>query len=593
MPLIHAEYATSRPWGAVFRWWVVGLGGLWSWRGRAWAQPVSAQLDRDVIYEGETVNLSIRVEGPWPEMDPGPLTRDFAILSTTTDVNFTQINGAVRQVTTRRIELEPKRSGRLTVPALRVGTRQTQPLTMTVLTGNPAPTADQGREIFLEVSAEPLDPYIQSQVFYVQRLWVGIPLLGGSLEAPGVVDAAVERLGEDRESEATRFGRRYRVFERRYGIFPQKSGQITIPAVTFKGRIAQSGGRLGGMDRFFNRGRPVTLESEAITLQVRQRPAGFSGAPFLPAGALTLEERWSEVDEPRVGEPITRTVILEAQGLEGVQLPTLDLPLPDAFKAYADQPQVATREDGRWFHGRREQRVALVPSAPGEYTLPAVTLPWWDTVQDRQRMARLPARTVTVLPAVAPGPSPTSPPAPPAPAEVAPPSPALPGEGGLGLAPPGGITEAFWYWFSLGVMGLWLMTLLGWWNDRRRPPRGAAADQANPRPGQGRMEPRWQRALAAACGDDDPQGAASALLRAGADRWQRNPPTSLGELAARLQEPAASLVRELDRALYAPNANPWRGEGLAGAIAKGLPVAKAFQADHSAEPLAPLYPRRA
>ncbi|MEZ5581408.1 MAG: hypothetical protein R3F37_00205 [Candidatus Competibacteraceae bacterium] len=91
----------------------------------------------------------------------------------------------------------------------------------------------------IEVQAEPADPYVQAQVQYTVRLLFAVPLLDGSLDAPQPANAVVERLGDDVSYETQRNGRRYRVIERRYALFAQRSG-ADDSALEFQGRVADN-----------------------------------------------------------------------------------------------------------------------------------------------------------------------------------------------------------------------------------------------------------------------------------------------------------------------------------------------------------------
>lgn len=222
--------------------------------------------------------------------------------------------------------------------------------------------------------------------------------------------------------------------------------------------------------------------------------------------------------------------------------------------------------------GRLEQRIAMVPAEPGELKLPELRLVWWDTAQDRERMAVVPARTLTVLPAPATvqPPSVTS-------AEPVPLAPAA-------ATPPVTLADAagFWPLVSAALLGLWLLTLLGWWRNRRprlksvvEPPPVAASQ-------------RW-RELQRACEGGDPHAAAVTLLAWAAAEWPQRPPVSLGALAERLAD--AEAIRELDRVLYARAPNGWDGRRLWARMCAGL-TTPAPSRQPSRDDLPPLYPQQ-
>src|SRR5690606_27149737 len=101
--------------------------------------------------------------------------------------------------------------------------------------------------------------------------------------------------------------------------------------------------------------------------------------------------------------------IISAQGLQGSQLPPLEMESGDGFKLYPDQPRVEDSVSASGILGSRIESVAVVPTRPGQLTLPAITLKWWDTVSGQMRETRLDAQTVNVVAAknIASGRTPT------------------------------------------------------------------------------------------------------------------------------------------------------------------------------------------
>ena len=91
----------------------------------------------------------------------------------------------------------PKAAGEFTIPSVRVGDRQSNPVTLRVLA--PDPAASAAADIFMELVAAPDVVYAQSQVLFTLRLFVGVSTGRATLTAPETtgVEAIVEKLGED------------------------------------------------------------------------------------------------------------------------------------------------------------------------------------------------------------------------------------------------------------------------------------------------------------------------------------------------------------------------------------------------------------
>jgi len=146
------------------------------------------------------------------------------------------------------------------------------------------------------------------------------------------------------------------------------------------------------------RGRRVQVESEPVTLEISPRPASFTGDAWLPARRVTLSQQISDNSKLHVGEPVTRTVIVDAVGLEENMLEEPPWPELPAARIYPDQPQGISRDDGEWVLGHKEFRYAIVPEQAGALELPEIRLDWWDTVTHQQRTAVLPGHRIEVLP---------------------------------------------------------------------------------------------------------------------------------------------------------------------------------------------------
>lgn len=560
---------------------------------------VSAFLDRTEIYEGETVLLTIEVAGRvvGDSPDVGQLTSNFQILDSQRNSQVEIVDGQHRSKDQWTFELEPKQTGLLTIPAMAIGSQlRTPALELSVLPINPQVEQEELQSdddgIFIEISAEPMNPYVQSQVRYTERLFYSVALREGSLshtEPPQ--DLSMESVGEEITYVAERDGMNYRVIERSYALFPQKSGEINIPNVVFRGRVAQGTRSNGQRERFVTRGRQVRVAAERLVLNVRPRPDDYSGEYWLPSPELSLQETWSQQPPQfRVGEPVTRTLILQARGLNANQLPELTVPSIPEANSYPDQVLRETRQDGTWLVSRVEQRLAIVPTESGEFELPEIRLTWWDSQKDSEQVAIIPAQTITVEPAAIDDTEDNVAADPPDHSEAVPTSPTP------SLLPDLSTETEVFYWrlSSILLLALWLLTLIGWRRERsrsgNRPVGKATAKQPSFQPNFQPNLKQIRQVLQRACRQNDPQTAAQALLDWAELIWPQQPPANLTALARQLPHAREALLT-LDRVLYSAPPNQWRGDVLWRAVKSGLKTDKTpvpAQQHH----LPPLYPQR-
>ncbi|HEX6995987.1 MAG TPA: BatD family protein [Gammaproteobacteria bacterium] len=530
---------------------------------------VVASVDRTEPRENESFTYVLRAEGRVRgQPDISPLLELFEVLSSSESTRIQIVGGRAEQVVEWIYQLMPKQAGKALIPPIEVGGTFSNPVEIEVLPA--VADADVPGDIFLEVEVSPERVYVQSQLVYTLRLFVGTMTGRATITPPRITggEAIVERLGDDREYRATRGNRDFSVRERRFAIFPQQAGKLTIGPATFEAMVLPPRG-FSRLERH---------ESEPVEIDVLPAvppPASHPRAAWLPAHRLELDERWS-TDPPElvVGVPTTRTLTIEAEGLLETQLPELELPQASGVRMYADRPELDRTVTGSGLVARRVERYAVLPQAPGDAELPGVELPWFDVDTGRWEIASVPSRVLDVKPGSAPDPLPDPQPAPsadqPAAAPASPPPPA---------ANPWPLVSA-----ALGVG--WAVTLLLWWRSSRPLRPRAAQDAAPPK----RPTARGAlKRLKAACDRNDPEAARTALLDWAAERFPDDVPRSLGALAARLPEDAAAAVIELEGALYAPRGRDWNGRALAAALDARSTPGHGRPARRQDDPLLPLY----
>jgi hypothetical protein len=381
-------------------------------------------------------------------------------------------------------------------------------------------------------------------VLYTLRLFRAVNTSNGRLSEPqlSTQDAVIQKLGSDKTSETYRGGRRYLVVERRYAIFPQESGNIRIEPVVFEGQIG--GASSFPFDPFSGDVRTVRKRYDPIELDAQPIPVSYTNDLWLPARKLELHEVWSE-DPPefRVGEPVTRTIALMAKGLSAAQLPELKLDLPEHFKQYPDQPVLNDQTSKDGLIGIRQEKIAIIPAVAGQYLLPAIQVPWWNTETKRLEGVHLPQRKLTVLPALS-----VQAATPPSPAAAKNEQPQATQT--RATAPVVSRGSSLWVGLALFFALGWAATLYVWWRSSR-----TLTDS------QQRLQPDTsvtRKRLKRACGEGDATLAKQALSEWGALQWPADVPASLGEIASRCEGSLAQEIEKLNRCLYGRREIEWK-----------------------------------
>jgi len=509
------------------------------------AADLSARLERTQLSENETLELILETTDPaqFGKPDLAPLDQDFKVLG----VRQNSLPPGERVTTRWNVTLQPKTSGALTIPALTLDGARSQPLSVTV---EATAAKRHNREpVYLEAAVDRPRLYVQAETILTIRLYHAVALYDDHvLTPPNPSDARVDLLGTPQVYERDVDGVRHGVIEWRYAIHPLQSGTLVLPPQTFSATLA------GGLDDNSRAGQPIQLRTPPLTLEVQPQPASYPPqTPWVPARSLSLTQQWNPApDSAREGSALTRTLQVRAEGLAPSQLPPLVLPEVAGIKRYAEQPRLTTQSQARGLVGVREERVALIPTTPGDKLLPAVEVVWWNTETDTLERATLPAQTLVV-------------------AE----DPALQTATAVTTGKANPTEPTLWRW-QLATAFFALTTLLGfglWWRARRQPAVLPTVPD---------VDSRLQREeLRRACQSNDPHATRHAL-----DAWARQQPETLAAMGARF-EPLAAALDDLNGALYSEAGQRWQGETLWQAINALPPLTPEAVPDK----LPPLYPR--
>lgn len=401
---------------------------------QAAAQGLTAQVEEVGGYYRLSFEVASRdVSGFTP-----PSLADFEVLSgpsTSTSSSYEIINGHAShsESTTFTYILSAKRGGRLTIgsASVRAGGRvlRSRAVVVNARTGggsgaaSASSRATQGhsaassgvqqrgsavtqRDLFVDMTPSRTRVREQEAVLLTYRVHAraGVGLYNTQLlskpDFQGVLSQEIPLPGNQVQmSLEHRGGETYRAgVILQYLVFPQKSGQVTIPSITFNCTVVQQDNTLDLADAFFNGGgmTGVTVDRSvpAATIHVdalpQPKPADFSGA----VGKFSIEGRLLN-SEIRTNDVATYRVTLS--GLGNLKLVTPPkIAFPKDFDTYDPKTDDKTRVTAGGVSGELVFDYTFVPRNVGKYTIPAVDFVYFDTSAGAYRTLTAPAREIDV-----------------------------------------------------------------------------------------------------------------------------------------------------------------------------------------------------
>jgi hypothetical protein len=363
----------------------------------AQASEIHVSVDRNPVNLNESFQLIFSAnDDPDGKPDFSVLQQQFEVLNQQRSSSSSWVNGKSQHNQQWTLTVMAKQAGELLIPPVAFGDDVSKPLKLTVT--DKSSNLANNEDLFLEVQATPDKPFVQSQVIYSLRLYRRVQIAQASLSEPELKEAVIEKLGEDSNYTTQIKGVDYWVTERKYAIFPQQSGVLTIPALTLNAEIVSA---QAGRNSFF--GQAITqnkrVSSKPITLNVQAVPEALKQAAWLSAESLQLTEQWSDSQlQVKVGEPLTRTVTLVAKGSTVGQLPELSTQIAvEGIKTYPDQPQLQEAKNNDGLTAMRQEKIAFIANKAGEYQLPAIDVAWFNSKTQQLETAHLPAVTIKAL----------------------------------------------------------------------------------------------------------------------------------------------------------------------------------------------------
>ncbi|MGM0565019.1 MAG: BatD family protein [Pseudomonadota bacterium] len=527
----------------------------------------TVQPERNPVPPNSTFELELKGEGDFDgSPDVEPLKEQFNILSRSQSSQTRCVNFDCTTAKIITLRVMPKNRGDITIPALSWNGRQSEPVTLRV-----EEQAAGSSPVTVELLVDQDAPYVQEQVILTLRARSRQRYARGQFSGFNLPDDVIVRAIDDEPNHYTsQFNNiPQQVVEQRFALFPQKSGELTLPPVQFQAQFPSGQRDMFGQRQYSLR----QFSSKPRTLEVRSRPDN-APTPWLPARQLSVSHYLSE-EKHQVGQPITLSISSMGDGVLASQLPEVKLPEIDGLKIYPDSPQTEARASEGSVTAKRVDKIALIPTRPGSYTVPEMTFNWWNTESDSAEQVTLGPIELTVEGSAAAGASQNG-------------SNELKGaESGdsadKGTASPASDTDGdassptdssadksvdsgesrLWQGLALLFLILWLLTLVVFlWRSKRRSPRHA---EPAPAPSADTLDletlkSRMRQGLEA-------REAADLIARWG--RQLPGKPAGLHAIARAIeadQPPLAGEIARLHRHLYAGDDQPWQSKALSAAL---------------------------
>lgn len=262
----------------------------------------------------------------------------------------------------------------------------------------PESRVPMGKDLFVKVTANKRTVHEQEPVLLTYKVYTNVNLVRMAGKMPDIKGSHVQEipLPQQKTFRTERLnGRTYHTTTwSQYVVYPQVTGKLRIPAVTFTGVIRRN---IDDFDpfAFMDDGGDITrqIRTDGITIDVKplpQKPANFSGA----VGKLSMTAQLSK-NNVREGNPINLRVVIAGVGnLKLMRQPVVKF--PGGFDVYDPKLTDKTHLTSNGVEGSIVYDFLAVPRKQGKYTVPPVSFVYFDTTTNSYRTLTTQAFQVNV-----------------------------------------------------------------------------------------------------------------------------------------------------------------------------------------------------
>lgn len=250
-----------------------------------------------------------------------------------------------------------------------------------------AGTAISGSDLFIRVSASKKRVVEQEPVLLTYKVYTLVDLTQLEGKMPDLKGFHTQEvpLPQQKSFKVEQLnGRPYRtVTWSQYVMFPQITGKLTVPSITFNGIVVQQNRNVDPFEAFFNGGSGYVevkkaIQAPSIDIQVDPlptRPAGFSGG----VGQFSMQATMNKTTL-KANDPVTLRVVVSGTGnLKLIKEPVVEF--PKDFDTYDAKQTDKTRLTASGVEGSMTYEFLAVPRHQGEYDIPAITFAYYDTAE--------------------------------------------------------------------------------------------------------------------------------------------------------------------------------------------------------------------
>ena len=259
-----------------------------------------------------------------------------------------------------------------------------------------------GSDLFIKVTANKKRIHEQEPVLLTYKVYTLVQLTQLRGDMPDLKSFYTQEVDLPQQKNFTIEnvnGRPYRTCTwSQYVMFPQMTGKLQIPSITFEGIVIQQNRNVDPFEAFFNGGSGYVevkkkIVAPGIEIQVDPlptRPANFSGG----VGQFNVSAQLNKT-ETKANDPVSMRIIVSGTGnLKLIKQPIVNI--PKDFDKYDPKITDQTKLTANGLEGSKIYDILIVPRHQGKYEIPPVEFTYFNTATNKYETAKSEGFTLDV-----------------------------------------------------------------------------------------------------------------------------------------------------------------------------------------------------
>ena len=258
------------------------------------------------------------------------------------------------------------------------------------------------QELFMMATASKTNVYEQEAILLTYKVYTQVNLTGLRGDVPDLKGFHTQEVELPQQKTFTLEhynGRNYNTTVwRQFVLFPQQTGKIEIPSVTFEGTISQRMASSDPFDAFFNGGNYVNINKNLVTpkltINVKElpegKPANFSGG----VGEFTLSSSIN-TQELKTNDAVTIKLVISGTGNMKL-INTPEVAFPQDFEIYDPKVDNKFNLTRNGLSGNKVIEYLAIPRHAGTYTIPPIEFSYFDLKSQSYKTLKTDAYTLNV-----------------------------------------------------------------------------------------------------------------------------------------------------------------------------------------------------